>query len=111
MVEKIVVVEGKCPPVPHHGEKQWLLIESSSEASEFDHGQEEDEQEADADQNFEDKCHSSSASGSDYKVSAESEEIIEIENDEPDMGVIVESGGKKQKKVLGDLPLVISRYA
>ena len=22
MVEKIVVVEGKCPPVPHHGEKQ-----------------------------------------------------------------------------------------
>ena len=66
----------------------------------IDHGQEEDEQEADADQNFEDKCHSSSASGSDYKVSAESEEIIGIKNDKPDMGIIIESGGKKQKKGL-----------
>ena len=102
MIEKIVVVEGKCPPAPHHGENQRLLIESSSEASEFDNGLQ-DEQEAVADQNFEDPHRSFSASGSDYKVGAESEdaeEIFEIENHESDMVVMVKSGGKKQKKGL-----------
>jgi hypothetical protein len=75
------------------------LIESGSEASEFDDGLQ-DEREADADQNFEDQPRSSSASGSDYEVSAESEEILEIGNDEPLADIIVESRGKKQKKGL-----------
>ena len=101
MIEKIVV-EGKCPPAPHHGENQQLLIESSSEASEFNDGLQ-DEQEAVADQNFEDPHRSSSASGSNYEVGAESEdaeEIFEIENHESDMVVMVKSGGKTQKKGL-----------
>ena len=65
----------------------------------FDDGLQ-DEWEADADQNFEDQRRSSSASGSDYEVSAESEEILEMGNDEPLADIIVESHGKKQKKGL-----------
>jgi hypothetical protein len=82
--------------------------------SELDDDGLQDRQEAVAEENIEDQLEycSSSASGSEYgkdgqpEASAESEdELVELENDEPDddepdVGIMVKSGGKKQKKGL-----------